>query len=343
MSANIDRLTNSVDTIDVMLKHTDLIINDHQKEFKRIKDKIDQGTASPLTHLDIIEVQSHFIKFATLEKLREVDQKLVKYARNDYVIELNAKIELAKADMSHLAKITYVTQQIDSLSNDIKEAIADFVTFNSIDQHFSLFDAKLKKMKKDFKNEIDEIAKVEDAIESMESNMKRFVENKEFESEVDKIWTHFATFTGFCQYKHLQDHMEQVRPILDDAKHLLNSFRNDNLNIKDIVSRLDEVLLDKASKFSVDQLNERLDQYCLKLDFDNLSSLMSQKTEENKSYIREVQKISDQTLEKGQKEMKETILKIEVDMRRRIQAFLNSNTLKPDEIKSLLASKAGNN
>ena len=137
--------------------------------------------------------------------------------------------------------------------------------------------------------------------------------------------------------------MDKVKPILDDAKHLLNSYRNDNLNIKEIVNRFDEVLLDKASKFSVDLLNERLEQYWLKTDFEHLNSIMWQKTEENKSYIKDVQRIWDQSLSQGQRDMKEEISKVEGDMRRRIQAFLNSNTLKPEEIKALLSAKAGKN
>ena len=70
MQTNIDRLTTSVDTLDVMLKHTDLIVEDHQKEFKHIRDKIDQGNYYNLIRIDIIEVQSYFMKYATLEKTK---------------------------------------------------------------------------------------------------------------------------------------------------------------------------------------------------------------------------------------------------------------------------------
>ena len=124
------------------------------------------------SHLDIIEVQSYFMKYATLEKLREVDNKFVKYAKNDYAIELNTKIEIVKAEMAQFAKIGYVTEQIDTLSNDIKDAISDFITVRAVEQHFIIFDAKLKKMRKEFKEDIDELGKIEDSIDSIQSKMK---------------------------------------------------------------------------------------------------------------------------------------------------------------------------
>ena len=79
-----------------------------------------------------------------LKKLKEVDNKFIKFAKNDYVIELNAKLELAKTEMTQLAKVDYVTEQIDALSNEIREAISEFVTVKSVEQHFGIYDAKLK-------------------------------------------------------------------------------------------------------------------------------------------------------------------------------------------------------
>ena len=43
IESNIDRLTISVDTIDVMLKHSDQVMIDHQRELRNLRDKIDNG------------------------------------------------------------------------------------------------------------------------------------------------------------------------------------------------------------------------------------------------------------------------------------------------------------
>ena len=68
---------------------------------------------------------------------------------------------------------------------------------------------------------------------------------------------------------------------------------------------------------------------------------MLQKSEENKIYINQIQKAVDLTLNKSSSELKEGVKNMEREMKRRIQAFLNTNTLKPEEIKALITAKAG--
>ena len=64
--------------------------------------------------------------------------------------------------------------------------------------------------------------------------------------------------------------MDQVKPILDESRQLLNGYRLDNQNVKEIVKRFDEVLLEKASKFSVENLTDQLEtKYLLKEDFNS--------------------------------------------------------------------------
>ena len=85
----------------------------------------------------------------------------------------------------------------------------------------------------------------------------------------------------------------------------------------------------------------KLNNYLLKEDFNSYHALMMQKSEENKIYIRDIQKSVNSTLSKSGNELKEGAKKMENEMKRRIQTFLNNNTLKPEEIKALITAKAG--
>ena len=96
----------------------------------------------------------------------------MKFAKNDYVIELNAKLELVKTDISHLAKIDFVTEQIETLTHDVKDAIGSFVTVTIIEEQFGVYDLKLKKLRKEFKEEITELSKIEDSLENIEHKIK---------------------------------------------------------------------------------------------------------------------------------------------------------------------------
>ena len=65
-----------------------------------------------------------------------------------------------------------MTEQIDALTHDVKEAINSFVSIQVIEEQFGIYEAKLKKIRKEFKEEIDEFLKLEENIEEIESKLK---------------------------------------------------------------------------------------------------------------------------------------------------------------------------
>ena len=54
--------------------------------------------------------------------------------------------------------------------------------------------------------------------------------------------------------------MDEVKPILKQCQENLRQYKQDNDESKIILRRFDEVLLEKASKFSLDLTNERINQ-----------------------------------------------------------------------------------
>ena len=79
-----------------------------------------------------------------------------------------------------------------------------------------------------------------------------------------RIWEYFKTFNNFWQYKDLKEHMDTVKPLVKSWEEMLNNYRKDNEDSKLILRRFDEVLLEKASKFSVDTLEKSLKIYAEK-------------------------------------------------------------------------------
>ena len=52
-----------------------------------------------------------------------------------------------------------------------------------------------------------------------------------------------------------------IEPVADDCIRTLEGFKKDHQAIKDIINRFDEVMLEKASKFSVTKLEENMVNY----------------------------------------------------------------------------------
>lgn len=134
--------------------------------------------------------------------------------------------------------------------------------------------------------------------------------------------------------------MDEVKPILKQCQKDLDEYKIDNENGKRILQRFDEVILEKASKFNVDQLEEKLQTYCLKTEFIELQSKVNKSAEESKSYIQQVQDLCDSSVSTVYANMIQLLKEMEVELRHKIQSFLELNTIKPDELHKLLKAKA---
>lgn len=76
--------------------------------------------------------------------------------------------------------------------------------------------------------------------------------------KTEALW---KNFDNCCQYKHIRQVKNTIQPLAQEWVDKLKQFSKDNEDIKRIVSRFDEVILEKASKFSVDKIYEKLQDY----------------------------------------------------------------------------------
>jgi hypothetical protein len=160
---NMDRVSNNTDTIDVRLSHVENHNTENQIQIQSIREELDFKAAKK--HLEAIEEE--LPRFALKTKLQEVDRKFSKFAKFDYVMELNAKIDILNSEIEKVAKIDYVHKQMNSFSSNLKEAIESFITREAVESQFSIYDAKLKKIRKDFKHELQMFVKLEEDVEDI--------------------------------------------------------------------------------------------------------------------------------------------------------------------------------
>lgn len=120
---------------------------------------------------DFTEILGKLSGLASKAQMKDVERKFQKFALKDNLMEVNAKVELIKDEISNFVKIEYVNHQIESLSNDIKEAIHDHVTKQGMDQRFDIYDAKLKKLRRDIQTEMEEFIKIEDDVKFLQQKL----------------------------------------------------------------------------------------------------------------------------------------------------------------------------
>ncbi|CAI2358779.1 unnamed protein product [Moneuplotes crassus] len=267
-----------------------------------------------------------------------------KWQRNSFKLDsmeqLSQTVDFLKLEIDERAKINFVKNQVDSLSNEFKEVISDFATHQSVASAISIIEAKIKKVKRDFKRELECLYVINERIEKLKEEAKLFIKKGPFEAKVAYLDEKLKDLDSCCKFEHLEAHMNRVEPMIQQCRKGLDDYKDDNQKQKEILSRFDEVLLQKASKFSVEQIETKLRDYSLKADFTNLLDQINIKTNENKSYIREVQNFTNKTLSKANSDIISKIYEMEKAVRARTNEFLEKNTIKPDEIKKLLAAKA---
>ena len=134
-----------------------------------------------------------------------------------------------------------------------------------------------------FKNKIsskiqkinDESSRILNKINDTKSNVGELFEKVEtklsrndFEQETFQIWNNFD---NYCAFEHLQETREIVMPMVGKFSTRIDEFELLNQQTQEIVSRFDEILLSKASKYDVKMAKEEFDNYTLKSKFNELT------------------------------------------------------------------------
>ncbi|CAI2362768.1 unnamed protein product [Moneuplotes crassus] len=83
---------------------------------------------------------------------------------------------------------------------------------------------------------------------TLECRINSKADKSDLKAKTDAIWSNFE---NCCQYEHIKQVKLRVEPLADKCIKLLNNFSQENIEMKNIIKRFDEIILDKASKFSV--------------------------------------------------------------------------------------------
>ena len=134
MQNTVDRVSLTLDTIDVRSSQLEQQIYTQQIEIQALKSELEAKASKD----DLDQIIADMSNFVTTNQLKDVDRKFLKFAKLEKVLEVNAKLEILKEQTTKFAKVDYVTEQIDSLSSDIKEAIQDHITRQAVEQKLDM-------------------------------------------------------------------------------------------------------------------------------------------------------------------------------------------------------------
>mmetsp|Transcript_7921 Transcript_7921/g.7001 ORF Transcript_7921/g.7001 Transcript_7921/m.7001 type:complete len:421 (+) Transcript_7921:205-1467(+) len=176
-------------------------------------------------------------------------------------------------------------------------------------------------------------------INGLKQHLRNTVTMTDFDIEKNKIWSTFDTFNQYCKYNDLENHMKEVKPLVNQCAESLEKYQKDNEEAKQIICRFDEVLLEKASKFTVDDIERQLKELAQLTQMSELKNYINYKTTDTNMKLN----ILEEKIQLNQKKVSEMIdfstQSIQEDLKERIKEFLQARTISPEEVISLLSNK----
>jgi len=203
---------------------------------------------------------------ATQDQVRELKNKVNVCAKLSSVKKIAIDLEEFKSSINHeLYKKTEVDQMIEQNMNQIA---SDYLTKSKFLKYTTDQSNVVDRCKSDINSnmlKIKEIESKESGLDAKIQENKKELTLKETIDECDKIR---ATFDSYCQYRHLKELYNQVMPEIENFNHHLQTFKGQIEEQRLIIRRFDEVMLSKASKFNLEQIETEFKKHLIVTEYD---------------------------------------------------------------------------
>ena len=140
---NMDRINTTVDHLDISINKFEGMVADLDKDLNIMNDKL----INKVDMFELARLEEKFNSYATVEKVQKIDNRFVKYARNEFVYELKHKIEEMNENIKLLAPSTFVQEQIESISKEIYTELTQYSTKNNVNELFDVNNQALDELK----------------------------------------------------------------------------------------------------------------------------------------------------------------------------------------------------
>lgn len=127
-----------------------------------------------------------------------------------------------------------------------------------------------------------------------------------------------------------------MNPRFQRCESLIGDFKLEMLNNKKIIQRFDEVLLEKASKFSIDIIYQKLQEFVKMDDFKTFKQTLASKEGDRDQEMSDLQDLVEQNYKEIKHSLSGSLSKIAIDVENRILENVKDKCIDRDELNSNL-------
>ena len=176
----------------------------------------------------------------------------------------------------------YTDKTINEATYRVFEEIKDLAKRSELIESIYSMDDKINEFKEKFENELNQFTEINEMIDGITEKMQKYALTKEIDEKFESVHLKFNDYIKSDSYT---SQIEKLKEITHVWRENVNNFNIDNVQMKRIVMRFDEVILDKASKHAVKLLEERMELFATKTDLDSLKQLQKNEHIEIKNDI----------------------------------------------------------
>ncbi|CAI2381841.1 unnamed protein product [Moneuplotes crassus] len=221
-------------------------------EFNSVKDLISQKA----TIEQLILMEAKFKEYAELQDLHELKMNLKDYVPLSKYTMMEVKVDRIAKSYAHLADAASVKKEMEDITMDFEGRLLRRAKKEDLEQIEKKFDKRIGNIVTEHSLFITKMNKVYKTLQTVEDNHKKFVNQFDFKKECNQIWKNFEKY---CAYKHLENLSNEILPKIKGFEKTIDKYNEVNDNTQKIVSRFDEIILQKAAKHSLESLRADLD------------------------------------------------------------------------------------
>ncbi|CAI2387835.1 unnamed protein product [Moneuplotes crassus] len=336
----LDRINSTVDTLDVKMNKIEVLFDDLQKDVRNLQFEVTRKSEKT----ELKELKDHVAKLPRVEEIKTIRARLSKTASLEDFYDVKSRITVVNEKMDSFMTKEYLNKTFFNLKKDLDIKILQFISKKDVLEIIDRMTLKLKNHMKIMDAEVKKIPNLFHNIENLKGHLRNTVLSKDFMEEKLKIDEFVEETKTNCLLRpHLDSHKAEIHTFVQKCNDTLIGYQKDNEQAKKILRGFDEVLLEKASKFSINDLQSKLQQLANKEEMNDLKQYFNFKFEETRVIIDKLKDIVDENQNDVVGIIGKETESIQKDLKDKIKEYLLSKTISPEEVRTLLVNKADKN
>lgn len=312
------------------------LLKDHKDlsfELDRVKDLLSKKSdiANTKRLEDKFNHYTPISKFLTLENLVATQPPREKFD------SLWSTVSSISESLPSLASISSLEESISSLNNDITERLSLMASKEDLEHDVKRMDFKLQRADKKLREDIKELRQLEGKIKEFALKLNGYVQAGDMNEKIKQV---YKEFDKWWSYDHILKFKQEMEPRMLQSESLVADFNIEIIKIKKIVRRFDEVLLEKASKFSIDKIYEKFQNYLQDQDFSEFRENCKKFERRWDAELERIQKVVNENYEELNNTLGHAISDIAIDVERKILLNIKSKCIDREELQSNMCLKA---